>query len=414
VYQAFVPDPLVGTMFTLDADVAADVADATAAITRLDIEARALTNTEALARLLLRAEAIASSHIEGLRVSPQRLLRADVARAEGARINDDTASEVLANVDAMTYAVHDVNSTVTVERILEVQRRLLADTDKAKYAGVVRREQNWIGGSDFNPLNAAFVPPPWEAVDDLLADLADFCNGDQLPAVVQAAIAHAQFETIHPFADGNGRTGRALIQMVLGRRGLATRVHPPISLALATRAREYVALLQQTRYVGPLSAPEATAALNRWIAFFAASCTRAVSDAERFEQRVQQLNDEWLTRLGAVRSDSSVFTLLQLLPAMPVVTANGAAKALGRTFAAVNRAIDVLVDAKVLSPVKAGTRNRVFEARELIDAFTALERQLASPERDTRTSAPVRAVPDRPQVSRGRAKRSGSPTATES
>jgi len=400
VYHAFVPDPLRGTTFVLDADVAADVADATSAMTRLDVGARALRNTESLARLLLRAESVASSHIEGLRVSPQRLLRADVARAEGAHISDDTAREVLATVDAMAYAVRDVHAPVTVKRILEVHRRLLAHTDKAQHAGVVRTEQNWIGGSDFNPLNAAFVPPPWEAVDDLLEDLAGFCNGDELPAVVQAAIAHAQFETIHPFVDGNGRTGRALICMVLGRRGLTTRVNPPISLALAARAKDYVDGLEATRYVGPLSAPPATAGMNRWIAFFAASCTRAVRDAELFEQRVRQLQSRWITRLGSVRSDSSAFTLLQSLPAMPVVTVSGAAKSLGRTFAAVNRAIDLLVAAKILTPVTAGRRNRVFEARELIDAFTALERQLASPEGNTRTSKPMRSVPGRPQ--RGR------------
>jgi Fic family protein len=401
MYEAYVPDRLVGTRFVLDADVAADVADATSAITRLDVGATALTNTEALARLLLRAESVASSHIEGLRVSPQRLLRADIARAEGVQINDGTATEVLANVDAMAFAVRDVSRPVTLDRIIEVHRRLLAHTDKAQYAGVLRTEQNWIGGSDFNPLQAAFVPPPWQAVHDLLEDLVAFCNSEELPAIAQAAIAHAQFETIHPFADGNGRTGRALIYMVLGRRGLTTRVTPPISLALATRAQDYIRGLE----AGKLAAPTATAGINRWIGFFAASCARAVADAERFEQQVQQIQSEWQARLGNIRADASALTLLQSLPGMPVLTVSGASKLLGRTFAAVNRAIDVLVDAKILTPVKAGHRNRVFEARELIDAFTALERQLASPEGNTRTSAPIRPVPGRPQHRRKIAER---------
>ncbi|HEY6236830.1 MAG TPA: Fic family protein [Candidatus Elarobacter sp.] len=396
-YEAYVPDPLVGRAFALDGDVAADVADATAAITRLDHAATALTSTESLARLLLRAESVASSHIEGLTVSPQRLLRVDMARAEGVDVKDETAGEVLANVDAMAYAVHDIDGAVSVDRILEVHRRLLAHTHRARYAGVVRTEQNWIGGSDFNPLQAAFVPPPPEAVADLLEDLATFCNGDQLPAVAQAAIAHAQFETIHPFADGNGRTGRALIYMVLRRRGLATRVIPPVSLALATRAREYVRGLDSTHYIGSASAPAATDAMNHWIAFFAAACTRAVADAESFELRVQELQTQWRARLGEVRSDSSALALLRHLPEMPLLTVTAATDVLGRTFRAANRAIETLVEANVLTPVKAGQRNRVFEARELVDAFTALERQLASPEGNTRTSPPVRAVPDRPR-----------------
>jgi Fic family protein len=397
VYEAYVPDPLAERTFTLDGDVAADVAEATSAITRLDVEVRALTNTESLARLLLRAESVASSHIEGLRVSPQRLLRADVARAEGVDVNDATASEVLANIDAMAYAVHDVGGPVTLDRILEVHRRLLAHTNRARYAGAIRTEQNWIGGSDFNPLRASFVPPPPQAVSSLLEDLVTFCNGDQLPAVAQAAIAHAQFETIHPFADGNGRTGRALIYMVLGRRGLCTRATPPISLALATRAKDYVRGLEATRYVGSPSAPAATEGMNRWIGFFSAACTRAVADAESFEQRVQQLQTEWRGRLGDVRSDSSALELLRLLPEMPILTVRGATDALGRTFRAVNRAIEMLVEAKILTPVKAAQRNRVFEARELLGAFTALERQLASPDGETRTSPPVRPVPARPQ-----------------
>lgn len=394
-YEAYVPDFLVGRPLALDGDVAADIADATSAITRLDMGAKALTNTESLARLLLRAESVASSHIEGLRVSPQRLLRADVARAAGVEVNDETASEVLANVDAMAYAVHDVGGPVTVDRIVEIHRRLLVHTIKSRHAGIIRTEQNWIGGNDFNPLQAAFIPPPPQAVPDLLEDLATFCNGDQLPAVAQAAIAHAQFETIHPFADGNGRTGRALIYMVLGRRGLATRVSPPVSLTLATRARDYVRGLDSTRYVGSPSAPAATEAMNRWIAFFAAACIRAVADAESFERRVQELQTEWRGRLGEIRSDSSALALLERLPEMPVLTVNGAADVLGRTFRAVNRAIETLVEAKVLAPVKVGQRNRVFEARELTDAFTALERQLASPEGDTRTSPPIRSVPAR-------------------
>jgi Fic family protein len=395
-YHAYIPDPLAGRKFTFDGDVAADVADATSAITRLDLAAAALTSTESLARLLLRAESVASSHIEGLSVSPQRLLRADVARAAGFAVSDETTSEVLANVDAMAYAVHG-GGAVTVDRILEVHRRLLAHTNRARYAGAIRTEQNWIGGSDFNPLQAAFVPPPPKPVPRLLEDLAAFCNGDGLPAVAQAAIAHAQFETIHPFADGNGRTGRALIYMVLERRGLATRVIPPISLALATRAKDYVRRLDATRHVGPPAAPAAVAAMNDWIALFSAACTRAVTDAESFEDRVVELQSQWTARLGPVRSDSSALALVRRLPETPVLTVKSAARVLGRTFGAVNRAIETLVEAQVLTPVRIGQRNRVFEARELIDAFTALERQLASPKGNTRTSEPARPVPRRPR-----------------
>jgi Fic family protein len=193
-YTAYIPDLLVGRAFTLDGQVAADVADAERAIARLDHTVTALANTETLAGLLLRAEAVASSHIEGLHVSAQRLPRAGVELAERGRSGDITAMDVLANVDAMNYAVSDPSGAITLERILEVHRLLLTNSRAEAHAGVLRTDQNWIRGNGFNPIGAAFVPPPPENVERLLADLCAFCNGDALPAVAQAAVAHAQFE----------------------------------------------------------------------------------------------------------------------------------------------------------------------------------------------------------------------------
>ena len=158
--------------------------------------------------------------------------------------------EVLGNIEAMLWAVEAVppGGAITVEIVLEAHRRLLAGTRLAEHGGRTRTVQNWIGGSDYNPCAAAFVPPPHELVDELLSDLSAFCNDDSLPAVAQAAIAHAQFETIHPFVEGNGRTGRALVHLVLRRRGLAPHILPPISLILATWPRDYVGGLTGTRY----------------------------------------------------------------------------------------------------------------------------------------------------------------------
>jgi Fic family protein len=397
-YEAYVPDRLTGRPFSLETPVAADIADAERSITRLDAEARSLANMEGLARILLRAEAVASSRIEGLSVAPQRLLRVAAAHADGEKTTTDaTAEEVLANVDAMTYALADPDSPITVERVLEVHRRLLAPTNMAMHAGVLRTEQNWIGGTSYNPFGAAFVPPPPEDVPDLLRDLCDFCNEDSLPAVAQAAIAHAQFETLHPFADGNGRTGRALIHMVFARRRLVTRTLVPVSLILATQANDYVAALTGTRYLGASDSVEAIRGINTWVALFAVSCSRAVADAESFERRTQQLQVEWRTRLGSVRSDATVLRLLDRLIATPVITVRRVAEDLGVSVPAANNAVAQLLEAEIVTQVRAGRRNRAFEAREIVDAFTSLERQLARPSGDTRTAEPNRTVPERPQ-----------------
>ena len=192
-YEAYVPDTVGQRSFRLDADVAADTADAERAITELNATARVLVDTEALARLLLRTESVASSHIEGLAVGGRRLLRAESARAAGTAAGDLTAEEVLGNIDAMAWAVGTLSrsQSITVDGILEVHRRLLAPTRLAEHGGQVRTVQNWIGGSSHNPCRAAFVPPPPERVPDLLVDLVAFCNDDSLPTVAQAALAHA-------------------------------------------------------------------------------------------------------------------------------------------------------------------------------------------------------------------------------
>ncbi|HCU95207.1 MAG TPA: cell filamentation protein Fic [Actinobacteria bacterium] len=396
-YEAYVPDPLMGRRIVFDGDVAADVSDAETAIARYDVKAAALVDTEALARILLRAESIASSRIEGLEVGPRRLLRAEVAQQLGEQPSDVTASEILANIDAMATAISGIvpGVPITLDHLLAFHRRLLSGTRLEEHAGRIRTVQNWIGGSDYSPCSAAFVPPPPELVAGLLDDLCRFCSDDSLPAVAQAALAHAQFETIHPFVDGNGRTGRALIHFVLRRRGLAQRILPPVSLVLATWAGDYVGGLTASRYQGRADSREAHQGINLWIARFAGACSRAVSDASSFERRAQEIETEWRERLGRIRAQSATDLLLRSLIGAPVITAKSAAELIGRSFPQANEAIERLLNAEILRQVNAGKRNRAFEAPAIIDAFTSLERQLATPKGDTRTSKPVRPVPRR-------------------
>jgi Fic family protein len=398
-YEAYVPDQLIGRQIALRGDTAADVADAETAITRFNLKARNLASSEAVARLLLRAEAVASSRIEGLEVEGRRLLRAQAARNVGEQPSDVTALEVLNNIEVMSWAIENLTAkdAIVVEDILAIHRHLLAGARLDAHVGRVREQQNWIGGSSYNPCNAAFVPPPHEHVEALLDDLCAFCNTDSLPAIAQAAVAHAQFETIHPFVDGNGRTGRALIHVILRRRGLAPNVLPPVSLVLATWSSDYVDALVATRYRGRHDSDAAIDGINRWIGLFAAASQRAVTDAEVYEARVEELKASWRARLGRVRSGSAVDLLIEALPGAPVVTVNSAASLIGRTVQAVNEAIPRLVDAGILRQTTVGRRNRAFEASEPIDAFTDLERRLASPDADTRMSLPTRAVPQRRQ-----------------
>lgn len=387
----------MGRSITLDGTTAADVADAENAVTRFNLEARSQVDSEALARLLLRAEAVASSKIEGLEIGSRRLLRAQAARGIGEEPADVTALEVLNNLEAMAWAIDTLSAkkAITTKDVLAIHARLLAGTRLEEHGGRIRMSQNWIGGSDYSPCSASFVPPPPEHVQALLDDLCTFCNRDSLPAIAQAAIAHAQFETIHPFVDGNGRTGRAIIHVVLRRRGLIHNVVPPMSLVLATWSRDYIEALTATRYPGPADSRDAHDGLNRWMALFATAMRRAVIDAQMYEEHVQQIQQRWRSRLGRLRSGSAAELLIEALPGMPVLTAQTAASLINRSEQAVNEAVRRLLEVCVISQTTVGRRNRAFEASEVIDAFTDLERRLATPDGDTRFSPPDRRAPRR-------------------
>ena len=268
-------------------------------------------------------------------------------------------------------------------------------------SGQIRTVQNWIGGSDYNPCNADFVPPPPALVPSLLDDLVAYLNSDLDAPLVQAALAHAQFETIHPFVDGNGRTGRALIHLILRRRGLAPRYIPPISLILATRSRDYIRGLTATRFVGPPDTPRAMVGLATWIASFAAATTRACADASTFGEQIDALVANWRERAGTIRTSSAVDLLLRVLPAAPIITVGTAARLIGRSDQQVTEAVARLSAAGVLREITLRKRNRAYEAVGLLDTVTLFERSLASPTGDTRTSPPSRFVPHRPWRSRG-------------
>jgi Fic family protein len=364
-YDAYIPAPLGELQFSLDARIAGVVSDAENAIR--DLNASAQPALAPLARLLLRTESIASSKVEGMQLDVRDLARAE-ARAESGGRPGPTATEVLANIDAMQLAV-DEAATVEcfrVEELTAVHRQLMAGAPNARVGGRIRTDQNWIGGNDYNPCGADFVPPPPEYVLDLLSDLCDAVNDDSLSPLVQAAVVHAQFETIHPFDDGNGRTGRALVQVVLRRRGIAPAYVPPISVVLASERDRYIEGL--TRY--------RDAHLGEWVERFSVAAARAAQLASTYLDAVKRLTAAWRAQLAegaAPRADAAAWALIDVLPAHPIITARVAAAATGRSKAGVHQAIGELVDAGVLAPLSRSRRNRSWEAVGLLDLISGLE-----------------------------------------
>ena len=267
----------------------------------------------------------------------------------------------------MSSAIQSVypGDPITLEQLLGFHRTLLIGTRLSEHAGVIRTEQNWIGGSAYNPCSAEFIPPPPNTSPACSRTCASSAMTTPCLRLRRRRSRTAQFETIHPFVDGNGRTGRALIHLVLRRRGLATRTLPPVSLVLATWANDYVAGLDATRYRGPASSKAAHDGLNMWIGRFAAAAQRAVDDATSFEARTQALQHDWRTRLGSVRANSAADLLLRMLPGAPLVTVNSAAALIGRSFAAVNDAIARLTAGGILKQTNVGPVTGPLKLRRL-------------------------------------------------
>jgi Fic family protein len=365
-YEAFIPAPLARRAFQLDDEAVGAIVDATRALADLNGSSPRLASLAALAGNLLRSEAIASSRIEGLVLSHKRLARAAYA-GDRRRSGDRRAAEILANVSALEQAVAlgTRADPIGVSDIQGIHRTLLCSTFD-EIAGIVRDSQNWIGGSDYHPLDAAFVPPPPEHVRPLLEDLCDFVGREDIAPIAQAAIAHAQFETIHPFADGNGRVGRALVHMILRRRHESVRYIPPISLVLASEPKAYIGGLVDYR----------EGRLSDWCTVFAAATHRAAAQAGELSHRIEALQQSWIERLGNPRRDSAVRQLIASLPAQPVIDVSVGQRLTGKSHVAVGSALGALAEAGVLRPLNERKWGRLWECDGLLELVSDFERQL--------------------------------------
>ncbi len=378
MYWWFLPTKLGELMFTLDADVVADVSRAEQRLSA--IKFGDLGNTEGIARLLLRSESVASLRIEGLVIGSNRILRAELWETDPNNLRyDSKAAAVLGNIHAMERAIDLATSVseITRETICQIHKSLCADTDLEPWGGVIRTVQNWVGGSSSNPLSADYVPPAPEEVPTLLDDLAAYMNRQDVSPIVQAALCHAQFESIHPFIDGNGRAGRALIQVCLIRRVVVGDVTPPISLALATQKDDYFSALHAFQHATDAAGEQR--AINDWVSCFAGAVTQACDDMSDIASDLRALEDGWRSKLGRVRAKSALDQLLVEIQGMPYFSVETMRRTTGRSKQAVNLAIQRLVDAQIVRQTNRGKRSRVFEVPEILAVFNMVERRLASP-----------------------------------
>lgn len=351
-YKAAISADIADLTVNLPSDALADAEEASREVSRFDAELGG--EIAPFSSVLLRTESAASSNIENLTASARAIAEAELP---GARTTAN-AKVIVANTTAMVAAIN-LAGNIDAAAILTMHEALMRDADP-KSAGRWREAQVWIGGGTHGPRGAMFVPPHHSRVTASIDDLLRFAQRDDVPALPQIALAHAQFETIHPFTDGNGRTGRALIQAMLRRKGLTRNVTVPVSAGLLTNTDSYFAALTAYRDGDP-------APIVRRVS---EAAVVAVFNGRQLVSDLHAVREEWNGKITA-RSDSAVWEIADLLLRRPVINTALLTEQLGIDSKHARRYLDPLSEAGIILETSAGPRSRVWRSPEVIAALDA-------------------------------------------
>ena len=334
------------------------MADAERALGMLDSATATLPNPDLFVFVYIRKEAVLSSQIEGTQSSLADLLTAEAAISRPD--NPDDVEEVSQYVRALKYGIEQLDSrNVTVSLFLELHSRLMPES---RY-GQLRSTQNWIGRSGTTIQNAVYVPPPPGLVPKLVEELDTFLNShNETPRLLRIGLAHAQFESIHPFLDGNGRVGRLLISLLMKQYGL---LHLPLlylSSYFKLNRTEYYARLQSTRDSGDWES---------WLKFFLRGVGHVAQEASETSKRVLTLREDHreLLRREMGKGAGTALVLLDTLFYRPYVSVQSVSDIVGLTFAGANRLVGRFVELGVLKPTTVKSRNRSFRYDQFLVLF---------------------------------------------
>lgn len=335
----------------LDADVAAIADEATREVTRFDAELGG--EIAPFGAMLLRSESAASSQIENLTASAKAIGVAELDES-----NRQNANLIVANVRSMQAAI-ELSERLDGAAIIEMHRQLLEAVDP-RIAGRWRTQQVWVGGSRWGPHDASHVAPRHERVQHAMDDLVAFMARNDLPTLPQIAIAHGQFEIVHPFPDGNGRTGRALLHAMLRAKGVTRAVTVPVSAGLLGDAGGYFAALAAQRDGDP----------NPIVRSVAEAAFAAIGNGRHLVADLADARERWDDAISA-RSDAVIWRIADHLVAQPVVTSKVLQAAVGGSPPAVAGALDRLASLGIVSNLTGKARNRVWVADEIVAALDA-------------------------------------------
>ncbi len=360
--EATIPPMIARLDYTPPPSVAVATEQAILAVAQADTDADG--HSAALSRFMIRSESVASSKIERITATS-----VDYAKAVAGNRSNASATSMVAASTALHGLVTSVDEErFDLDRVLAAHRALMKDDpQEAAYAGRLRDMQNWIGGSDHSPRDALHVPPAPERVAALMGDLIAFLNRDDIPVIVQAAIGHAQFESIHAFTDGNGRIGRALVSAVLRRRGVTRNTVIPLASGLLARREDYFASLGEYRRGRP----------DAVIELFARSARAAALCSRETIARITSMPAEWTAELRP-RAGSAVAALIPAFYDHPVMAASEIEQRSGSSEQQTYKAVNQLTEAGFIQEITGRKRDRVWVASELLAELDDLDRRIQS------------------------------------
>ena len=354
-YRAFMPAPLPPKPpVQLEGQLQALLSQADQALGRLDGSIQTLPDPDLFVFMYVRKEAVLSSQIEGTQSSLQDVLAAEARLRTPDRARD--TDEVINYVTAMNYGLERLKTLPISSRLIrEIHEQLLHGVRGSQMRpGELRTSQNWIGPAGCTLLEATFVPPPHREVPNVLGDLETFIHSPgELPDLVQIGLVHAQFETIHPFLDGNGRVGRLLITFLLCQRGLLLQPVLYLSHFFKQHRSDYYERLQAVHDTGDWEG---------WLEFFLRGVAEVSAEATETVRRILSLRERHRTlvteRLGRVAGDGH--RVLERLYRQPFVTVGGVRGITGTSYPPANRLVARLVEVGILEEITGDRRNRVY------------------------------------------------------
>jgi Fic family protein len=362
-YASFVPAPLPPPDLVIDAGLQALLSTADLALGRLDGATKLLPDPDFFVLMYVRREAVVSSQIEGTQASLMDVLEYEAEMDHAERRVD--VVEIANYVTAMNHGLARLAQLPISRRLLgEVHEILMRDVrggEPQKTPGEFRKSQNWIGGA--SPATARFVPPPWEEVGPAFADLERYLHDDEpMPELIKAGVAHAQFETIHPFLDGNGRIGRLLISFWLVEQGIIQRPILYPSLFFKEHRDDYVDRLQAIRDEG---------AWEDWLAFFVDGVGQVAEEATARAVQIVQLREEHQRLIGEKlgKRAPNALALLEQLFRLPVVSARRVESMVGVSQPTASALVRDLEGIGILRELTGKRRNRLFGYQAYLDLF---------------------------------------------